>query len=324
MISQIRLHRPASDRPKDLPVGVVIPVYNRRTLLLETLPFVLAQTHAPERVVIVDDGSTDGSADAAEAWLAGQQPQFAWRVLRCPHRTAAAARVDGFRLVDDLPLVAFLDSDDHWPSDFLERTVAHLAANPEADAAVTDRRYIDAAGAEQASDCSQMATDPFAWLFQHGAGIASCSLLRTAAVKAAGGWQPELRTAEDAWLFGHVAMQGEWVHVPGEPVTFHLGNANSRNEDGNLSRRYADTELRWVRVYQQLYHLLGERRPDIDRRPLQAALAKRWARAGKQMFRTGQANLARECFSQAVYWNPTQLKSWGRLAISPFVRGQAA
>ena len=194
--SVMKICHPADDSPlaTDSRVGVVIPVYNRRTILLETLPYVLNQSLPPARLVIVDDGSTDGTPTAVEAWLARRRPAIAWEVIRQRRSTAADARNIGFEQVRDLPLVAFLDSDDHWPADFLTRGAAALEANPHAVAAIADRRFLDSGGELlEEDDCRALVRNPIEWFFQNGAGVASCSLLRTAAVEAAGAWPRRVR-----------------------------------------------------------------------------------------------------------------------------------
>lgn len=84
-------------------IAVVIPVFNQAAYLGEALDSVAAQTLAPAEVVVVDDGSTDGSADVAEA--------RGIRTLRIENRGVGPARWAGAQLTT-APLIAFLDGDD--------------------------------------------------------------------------------------------------------------------------------------------------------------------------------------------------------------------
>lgn len=294
-------------------VGVVIPVYNRRSTLIDTLPHVLAQSRLPDRLVIADDGSADGSADAAEAWLDAIDPPFEWRVLRLPHRTAAAARVSGHQALGATDYVAFLDSDDHWPPDFLERALSAFAQNDDAVAASVDRRYTDLTGQiEGADDCREMVAAPLAFFFRKGAGVASCTLIRTIAYETVGGWRPELGAAEDAALFSSLALQGRWVHVPGEPVDFYLGHAARRGEENNLSRRWADAQFRWVRVYDQIFSQVQQQDPQLPGRKLRRLLAGRWYNAGKDFLKIGRHRAAQSCFAKCLRIDPLQVRVWRR------------
>jgi glycosyltransferase involved in cell wall biosynthesis len=99
-------------------VAVVVPVYNRRSKLLRTLATVVAQSKQPALLIVVDDGSSDGTGQFAESWLA-RNASFEWKVIRQANAGAAAARNAGFAAIGSLPFVCFLDSDDLWPPEFL-------------------------------------------------------------------------------------------------------------------------------------------------------------------------------------------------------------
>jgi glycosyltransferase involved in cell wall biosynthesis len=295
-------------------IGVVIPVYNRKSILLETLPFVLAQTRSPDRLVIADDGSTDGTPDAAEAWLRDARPKFEWRVLRLAHRTSAHARQQAYASLRGVDYVAFLDSDDHWPADFLERTAATLDVNREASVAIVDSRYTDLLGNSGGfRPATRLAASPVTHLFRHGAGVASCTLLRASAYEAVGGWDPTLESAEDTMLFVMTAFEGPWVHVVGEPVDYYLGSALLRGEENNLSRRCAYSSFRWARVHEAVLDRVHQRQPDIDDRPLRRSIARLWYIAGKELLTLGRVQGARRCFTRSVQWNAMQYHGWRRL-----------
>ena len=87
--------------------SVIIPAFNRREFLERTLPSVRAQSYTDYEVIVVDDGSTDGTRE----WLASQSGRV--RVLTQSNRGAGAARNLGVRHANGRYL-AFLDSDDVW------------------------------------------------------------------------------------------------------------------------------------------------------------------------------------------------------------------
>jgi Glycosyl transferase family 2 len=92
-------------------IAVVVPVYNRRLKLINTLATVVNQSKKPALLIVVDDGSSDGTGEFAESWLA-RNASFEWKVIRQANAGAAVARNAGFAAIGELPFVCFLDSDD--------------------------------------------------------------------------------------------------------------------------------------------------------------------------------------------------------------------
>jgi glycosyltransferase involved in cell wall biosynthesis len=104
-----------------------VPAFNAARHLGAAIGSILAQTHAALEVVVVDDGSTDGSAAVARAVA---DPRV--RVLSRPHAGPAAARNLGVAVAEG-DLLAFLDADDLWVPGKLEWQLAALAAGPSLD-----------------------------------------------------------------------------------------------------------------------------------------------------------------------------------------------
>jgi len=121
-------------------VAVVIPVRDRAVMVREAIASVLTQTYRDWGLVVVDDGSRDGSARAAEEALVGCGERAT--VLRRSPRGVAAARNVGASAIDSA-WVAFLDSDDLWLPRKLERQLAWLAAHPTYRLAQTDERWME-------------------------------------------------------------------------------------------------------------------------------------------------------------------------------------
>ncbi len=119
----------------DLGYAVVIPAYNRERVLAETLERVLAQTLPPAEVVVVDDGSTDGTAGVAA--------RFAPRV-RCVRREnggPGSARNTGVAHTT-APWIAFCDSDDLWLPEKMEIQMGLHRRRPEVLYSFTDLAIV--------------------------------------------------------------------------------------------------------------------------------------------------------------------------------------
>ncbi len=116
-------------------VSVIIPTYNRRAMLLEAIDSVLAQSSQSFELIVIDDGSTDGTAEQLT------RLDKAIRFERIDHCGPAAARNRGVALAS-APLIAFLDSDDLWAPTKLERQLAFMNANPDCAISQTNEIWI--------------------------------------------------------------------------------------------------------------------------------------------------------------------------------------
>jgi hypothetical protein len=101
-------------------VSIIIPLYNKRPYVKRALDSVLRQTLTDIEVLVVNDGSTDGSETIVEAYT---DPRV--RLLHQANAGPGAARNRGVALANS-PLLAFLDADDEWSPTFLEKNVALL------------------------------------------------------------------------------------------------------------------------------------------------------------------------------------------------------
>lgn len=116
-------------------ISVVVPLYNKAATIARCLTSIAGQTHADFEAIIVDDGSTDDGAAAAGSALG--DPRF--QVVRQSNAGPGAARNRGIREARG-EYVAFLDADDTWDRDYLERMIARLDAHADALAATCSYR----------------------------------------------------------------------------------------------------------------------------------------------------------------------------------------
>ncbi len=118
-------------------VSVVIPAYNAASHLAEALQSVSAQSAPPGEVIVVDDGSTDATADIARS--------FGARVITLANKGPSAARNAGVQEAGG-DFVAYLDADDVWAPDKLAVQLRALAAHTGPAFSFTDFRVIDDGG----------------------------------------------------------------------------------------------------------------------------------------------------------------------------------
>lgn len=111
-------------------ISCIVPVFNGERYLAEALDSILAQTYRPIEVIVVDDGSTDGTADLVARY--GERVRY----VRQTNRGAPTARNLGLAMATGA-FVAFLDSDDLWHPEKLARQMARFEARPELDLCVS-------------------------------------------------------------------------------------------------------------------------------------------------------------------------------------------
>lgn len=116
-------------------ISGIIPVHNGERFLRETVDSILAQSHPLAEVIVVDDGSTDGTRGVVEdcAATAAIPIRYCWQENGGP----AAARNTGIQAATG-DFVAFLDADDLWHAEKTARQLARFAEQPELGVSVTN------------------------------------------------------------------------------------------------------------------------------------------------------------------------------------------
>ena len=176
---------------------VVIPTYQRRESVRRAVRSALAQSVADVEVIVVDDGSTDGTHEA----LAGLDERVT--CVRQDNRGAAAARNAGIGRAA-APVVAFLDSDNRWGPTHLEALLGMLERHPGAVLASTCPGFM-----EEPSSGGERLVDPLPdVLLGVGVGYLSCVAARTADLLAVGGFHEEMVVGEDTDLWCQLALRG--------------------------------------------------------------------------------------------------------------------
>ena len=211
------------------PVTVVIPAHNAARFLPRTLESIQQQTLAPAAVVVVDDGSTDGTADTAR--------RFGVTVAQQPQRGPGAARNRGLELTTT-EFVAFLDADDWYAPDKIERAVAVLegldASCLATDAWIVRGDRIEGRKNQHRAVPGVLTTER---LLQGSPVICSSVVARTEAVRAAGAFDehPDLIATEDFDLWLRMSQVEPLAYVA-EPTTFYRVHAGSLSANTRFLR----------------------------------------------------------------------------------------
>jgi hypothetical protein len=226
-------------------ISVVIPAYNAAATLEETLDSALAQTHRRIEVVVVDDGSTDGTAAIANA-AAARDPRV--RVISIPNAGVATARNIGIAATSGA-YVAPLDADDLWHPDTLRKQLAALeAAGDRAGFAYAFYRRIDMDGRVLSDGAPRVCTGRVftRLLVNNFVGNGSGLLMRRAAVDSIGGYDPSLRAmgvggCEDYLIQVRLAASWTAAATPEFLIGYRI-TPGAMSSDGSRMHR-SNTEL---------------------------------------------------------------------------------
>jgi glycosyltransferase involved in cell wall biosynthesis len=178
-------------------LSCIVPVYNSETYLGQALDSILEQTLPPTEIIVIDDGSTDATPMIAA--------KYARHVsyIRQENRGPAGARNAGLR-VSDGDFLTFLDADDTWHPEKLERQMRALEAEPEAGICITHVQnfWIEALAHERARLDGHPFTRPAPGY------VCQALLARRRVFDQVGSFDETLRIGEDTDWFTRVAGAG--------------------------------------------------------------------------------------------------------------------
>lgn len=207
--------RPSTEKNPVAPVDVVIPLYNAAPFVERTLRSVLAQTRLPQRVIVVDDGSTDGGPDVVRALVANYSGPVRIDLLEQPNAGPNTARNTGLQ-AGTSSFVAFLDADDLWAPTKLEEQLRVFSGDAQDDLLLVYCRahWIDILDRPKQGTPLNEGEAPRGHVFDRLLprnriwGGSSAVLIRREAFDLAGPFDVGLRAAEDFDMWLRIAKVG--------------------------------------------------------------------------------------------------------------------
>jgi glycosyltransferase involved in cell wall biosynthesis len=197
----------ARRRAPPLTISVVIPTYQRRALVLDAIESVMRQTRPAEEIIVVDDGSTDGTADALRREYGARI-----RLVSQRNRGPSGARNTGVALSCG-DVLAFLDDDDRWRSSHLATIEALASGHPEAVLVSTCRNATF--GEDEPEDAMCVDMTERLLLATEWVGAPSGVSVRRHAYLAVGGFDERIRFAEDLDLYLRLSLLGPMALISG-------------------------------------------------------------------------------------------------------------
>lgn len=229
-------------------VTVVIPVYNGAQFLRQSVASALAQTYPNVEVLIVDDGSTDGTGQLADL-MASSEPRV--RVVHKANAGLAAARNTGIEHASGAYL-NFLDADDWLLPEKIARQIKRLQERPDVDLVYSDYQKISDPDWTVFDMNREAPPLPFAdiLVYRNWFGVMA-PLIRRRLIERAGAFDPAFRSAEDWDFWYRCAQVTEFLYEPGilSMVRLH-GNQMTGND-----RRMTEAQLQFAAK-----HFSGDRK----------------------------------------------------------------
>ncbi len=286
----------------DPKISVVIPVYNGQTYIRKTLESVLAQEYPAHEVIVINDGSTDGTQSELD--------RFGRRITVKTTRNegVAAARNTGIDLATG-EYIALLDADDIWFKIKLKSIVEAIKRNPQAGFICSDyfvrhpefgnkmqRQFWIQPGIDHFNFDAPLKRNPFEMLLLYGnfVGTPSAVVFKKAIAKEFGYFKSLFKIVEDLYFFLGMAMRTSYLII-GEPLFY------KRTHHMNMSNDKLNTYLGHRGVLQSIF---VTEKAYIERHHLQpsfgVALANINYAIGNMYYEFGDRNRAFEAYREAL------------------------
>jgi glycosyltransferase involved in cell wall biosynthesis len=233
-------------------IDVIIPVYNGEKFISNTISSVLQQTYKPRNIIVVNDGSTDTTAEMIDSFKNSGTPVIH---LKKENKGLSAARNSGLALAKSA-WVAFLDADDKWEPTKLEKQIQCLRQSKLKDLGVIycDYKTINEQGTFLLKEFSQriapaLKGNIFNELLSGNriSGSGSSILVKRACFKKVGLFDETLPAAEDWDMLLRLARHYAFDFIPAQLVSIRIHSTN-------MQKNYANVLIGKTLVIDKLIH----------------------------------------------------------------------
>jgi glycosyltransferase involved in cell wall biosynthesis len=273
-------------------ITVVIPLYNNEGEIVRAIRSVLAQSCPPAEIIVVDDGSTDSSADEVK-----QFNDVRIRYIAQANSGVSAARNSGISAASH-GLIAFLDADDEWKPDFLDTILRLVESHPSCSIFATSYLYCDSSSLMRAPILRGVPSKEWAGELSDYFSVASASdpplwssaiVIRRDALTSIGGFPVGIKSGEDLLTWARLALEFKIAYNTRACSLFHLSGEIA----GNPTRVPETPDLVGAAL-----HGLAQTVDGSKRRQFRTYVAF-WHRMRVAMFL--QLNMRAQAFSD-LYW----------------------
>lgn len=276
-------------------VSVIVPTYNRGYIVKQAINSILAQTVSDIEVLVVDDGSTDDTKQVVEL-IKDARIKYFYK----ENGGVSSARNFGMVRANS-EYVAFLDSDDIWPADFLKLLTESLDENADFGLAYTATILKFPDGREKPDDVSRCVSGQItAHLFKHGTIWPTSILIRRLILKDF--WFDEkLKVCEDSDAFLRLSLNTKFMFVPDVKVI------RRSSEDSVQKGTYTEGACLKILSLERFYYQLGGNEL-VSQKLANKKLSHCYRRAGERYVKEGYRSAAICLLKRAIKYKPSDIR----------------
>lgn len=284
-------------------VSVIIPVYNCERYIAEAVESVLAQSYRDYEIIVVDDGSTDGTRRALEPYMG------AIRYIYQENRGEPAARNAGIRNAAG-EFIAFLDADDLWLPDKLELQIGYFDSHRDYGLVYTDDKTFDDNGIiEESVKLCRNLEQPSGWifgqLFMENLFQTSSVILRKECIDKVGLFDETLLIGCDYHMWLRIARHFKVGYLD-KPLSMYRQHTNMATR--TVSRNLRNGEPWGVLVLKKILELYPETVSELGKAVVNRRLSELYFSLAYSCLDEGNASKARKLIGRALGYSPTNLR----------------
>ncbi len=286
-------------------LSIVIPAYNVETYIADAVHSALDQTFASFEVIVVDDGSTDGTSAILER-LSSQRNDSRLRVITQANLGLSEARNTGVRHSRG-DFIGFLDGDDLWLPQKATRQIELMLSDRTVGISFSDSEYLTDGGARTGNILHAQKSNPSLrdMIQRNHIGNGSTPIVRRECFVIAGLFRPELRSCEDYEMWCRILYMTNYrAQLIREPLTLYRLRASSLSFNSKKFVENADAAIAYIRAAM----------PDLPSRIIRAGHAEHYRIAAWKAVTSGRTDDARMLLKKAFSLRP----------LLPFIDWRAA
>jgi len=249
-------------------VSVVIPSYNRKDIIGRAIDSALAQTYKDIEVIIVDDGSTDGTAEYIQKTF----PNI--KIFIQENNGAASARNLGISESDG-EYIAFLDSDDYWLPEKIEKQISSITNNSDTGMNVVEHDFIEKDGFMNKNHFKKTRLfnggDLVYNIYKHSCLATPCVMVKRLVLDDVGVFDTQFEVGEDDNLWMRIAAQYN-VSFVNEALTIIDCRNNGLSRGGESSRKLLIATIKNIEIIKKDYPAIENKIKMLFNWKLSAAL----------------------------------------------------